>query len=85
MDDEKVFVPYDEAVKRLPDSPEIHTFRQSIANVLIGADWPRDDILSTLSAHAHAIEETGPMAQHMNHGLAIHDDRGALFIETRGR
>lgn len=85
MDDEKVFVPYAEAVTRLPDGDRIHTYRQSSMNVLIGADWFRDDLLAAIMEHADTIEETGPHAQHMHHGLAIHDHHGPLFIETKPR
>ena len=81
-DDEKVFVSYDEAVRRLPDGDEVHTFRNSIPGLLVGSDWSRDDILAALMA-APAIEETGPQAQAARHGLAIFDHMGVLFIETR--
>lgn len=68
------------AIKRLPAGDRIHTFRQS-GPMMIGADWARADILKLFEKHV--IYETGPKAQGMNHGLAIIDDIGALFIETK--
>ena len=78
---DKVFVPFNEAVKRLPDGEEIHTFRQN-SLALIGADWERSEIIALLRVHDGRIEETGPVAMRMHHGLAINDG-SALFIETK--
>lgn len=80
MSKEKVIVPFKEAKKRLTSGPMVHTFRQS-GFTMLGADWPKKDVLAIMKKHE--ISETGPMAQGMNHGLAITDDRGHLFIATK--
>jgi hypothetical protein len=81
MDDKKEFVDVQEAISRLPDGDSIHTFRQG-GPLLIGAAWPRADIIEFLEAAA-AIEVPGENAQSMGHGLAVHDEHGWLFIQTR--
>ena len=70
----------DEAIKRLPAGDTVHTYRQC-GPCLIGADWERDLLIEAMRM-AKAIEVTGPQAQAMNHGLAIFDKYGWLFIET---
>jgi len=74
-------VSFEEAKKRLPKRKMIHTFREAPFG-LLGAEWSKRDILKALKTHA--IKETGPMAKGANHGLAIHDEHGWLFIETMG-
>jgi hypothetical protein len=80
MDNEKEFISYDEAVKRLPAGDMVHTFRSN-GMLLVGCDHKRAALLDAMRA-APAIEIPGPQAQAMNHGLAIHDDHGWLFIAT---
>ena len=79
--DAREFISFEEAEKRLPDGPEVHTFRQAGA-MLLGADWERGGLLKAMR-EAEAIELTGPAATAMHHGLAIQDERGLLFIATR--
>ena len=78
MSDEKVFLTFEEAVKRLPDGDQIHTYRQS-GPMLLGADWDREELLDLL--RKSTIEESGENATRMSHGLVVNDD-GYLFIET---
>jgi hypothetical protein len=80
MDKEKVMVSFKEAKKRLPKGDMVHTFRQS-GPALIGADWPKKDVLAVMKKHE--VSETGPHAQATNHGLAITDESGYLFIATK--
>lgn len=80
MSKEKIIVPYEEAKKRLPAGSRVHTFRQS-GPMKIGADWTKKDVLAIM--RKHEISETGPMAQATNHGLAITDEVGHLFIATK--
>lgn len=77
---ERKTVTFEEAVKLLPAGERIHTFRQA-GPMMLGADHTREGLLAALKA-APAIEITGPGAQAMKHGLAIHDDHGVLFIEA---
>lgn len=81
MDDERETLTFEEAVKRLPDGNYVHTYRQA-GPILVGADHDRAALLEAMQK-ADAIDVTGPSAQAMHHGLAIFDDLGALFIETR--
>ena len=80
MDDDKKTLAFDEAVKLLPEGETVHTFRQAGA-MMLGADHLREKLLAAMQA-APEIHVTGPSAQAMKHGLAIHDDTGWLFIEA---
>jgi hypothetical protein len=80
-DNERVFLSYEDAVELLPEGDHIHTFRSNIPGVLVGADWPRDELLEAMKNHR--IELSGEMATGMQHGIVIIDKQGPLFIETR--
>ncbi|MBA7690248.1 hypothetical protein ES703_98772 [subsurface metagenome] len=80
MSEEKIIVPFGEAKKRLPEGNKVHTQRQS-GFMIIGADWDKKELLKTMKKYE--IRETGGMAKSMNHGLAIFDDSGWLFIATK--
>ena len=80
MTDGKELITFEEAVKRIPEGDNIHTFKQS-GPFLIGADSPRAELLEAMQKAA-AIEVTGDHAQSMNHGLAIRDGDTWLFIAT---
>lgn len=77
---DRVIVPFEEAVKRLPDKAEIHTFRNPAASILVGADWSREEVIAAM--RKHQVEETGPGASKMNHGLAFRDAGRWVFVET---
>ena len=77
--EQRVFLTYDEAVGMLPDGDTIHTFRSG-TGILLGVDHPRKSLLEKLKAHK--IELSGQLAKSMNHGIALIDDNGPLFIET---
>lgn len=70
-----------EAIKLLPDSETIHTFR-NLMGMLLGCDWDKKEIISALE-EVSEIQETGEMAQNMGHGLVIEHDGALLFIETK--
>jgi hypothetical protein len=74
-------IPLDDALLLLPEGEYIHSFRNS-PFALLGADWDRADLIAAMTA-APEIELTGPSAQSMDHGLAIKDEYGWLFIETK--
>jgi hypothetical protein len=87
MMDGPIATTFDEAVAALPRGKYVHTFMQSGASILIGADWTRKEIVDALRG-ADRIDVTGEQAQGMKHGLAIEHPRvpGAyLFIETARR
>lgn len=80
-DETPAIVSYDDAVAMLPDGDTIHTFRGSLP-MMIGADWPREGILSAL-AKTEVIQLSGPVATGMGHGLVVFDGGSYLFIETK--
>jgi hypothetical protein len=80
MEDERQPLTYDEAVAMLPDADHIHTFRGT-GPVLIGADWPRDELL--LVIQKYGAELSGENATRMGHGIVVIDDHGALFVEAK--
>lgn len=77
--DERVVVPFEEAVAMLPDGDDIHTFRSS-PMCLIGADWRREQIIEAI--RDGGVELAGPTATSMGHGLVLCNDR-TLFIATK--
>lgn len=79
MTDERVQVSLEDALKRIGDGGEIHTFRQW-AFGLIGADWPREKLIEAIEKYG--VEESGQLATSMHHGLVLMDGQGPLFIET---
>ena len=80
MNDEKEVIEFDAAARRLPNSEQVHTFRQA-GFAILGAGWDKASILNAMRK-ATEIQVTGPQAQAMNHGLCIFDEHGPLFIET---
>ena len=82
----KYYLNYDEAVSLLPNSEDIHTFKNAPFG-LIGADWSRGDILAELKKPDMVIELTGEQAKAMKHGMCAHNKNAKyqselLFIET---
>ncbi len=65
------------------DGPEpcVHTFVQPAASICVGADWALADVRAEFERHG--VEEAGPTAQAMNHGLVVHGAR-TVFFATRG-
>ena len=59
--------------------PHVHTFR-STAIALLGAHWSLEQIKASIERYG--IEESGPQATTLKHGLVIIDDRGPVFLET---
>lgn len=68
-------------IRKDEDGNYVHTFRNP-QGVLIGADWELDKLLAQM--REHGVEESGPAAQRMGHGLLTIDRWGhPLFIETK--
>lgn len=80
MDDDRVPLSVADAVSMLPDGERIHTFRSG-GRVLVGADWPRAELVAAIEEHG--AELSGEMATAMQHGICLFDHVGWLFIETR--
>lgn len=80
MSEDKISISLEEAKNRLPSGTIVHTYRQS-GYMIIGADWEKRELLRVMKKYK--IRETGGMAKRMDHGLAILDDRGWLFIATK--
>lgn len=81
MNEEKIFLTVEQAIKLLPDCDEIHTLLHS-GNCLIGSDHSREWIIEQLKK-APFIEVTGPAAQSIGHGIGIEKPLGWLFIKAR--
>jgi hypothetical protein len=79
--DERVVVPLDDAIARLCiEDGRVHTFRSS-AIAVIGAHWDLEDLVAAM--RTYGIEESGPEATGMRHGLVLIDKHGPVFIATR--
>ena len=80
MSEQAVMVAFDEAVTRLPDGEYIHTFSQYRVNLMVGCDWPRAELLDEMQKYT--VEESGPLATRMGHGLVLRRGGDNLFIAT---
>lgn len=78
-DDNSALITREQALSMLPDGDYIHTFRGQ--RIPIGADWPREKILSAISKYQ--FELTGPMATSTGYGMAFRDEHGVVFVATR--
>jgi predicted RNase H-like HicB family nuclease len=81
MDDERVYLNTDEAIRMLPDGDMIHTYRQGGGLVLIGADLERERLVEKIKSGKPEL--AGENATRSGHGLAIVDEYGLLYIETK--
>jgi len=80
--EKREFISFEQAIKMLPDKENIHTFR-STSICILGADHDRVGLIETMKKFQDKIELSGKVATGMGHGLALIDDRGPLFIETK--
>jgi len=81
MSSDRLTIPFEEAVKLLPEGESIHTFMNPAAAVLVVADWSRARILQVLH-QAEEIHVTGEQAQAMGHGLCVKFKGDWLFIKA---
>jgi hypothetical protein len=72
---------FEQAEKCLPDGDDIHTFSNPGAGMMIGFDWPRQELLKAMR-ESTAILVAGETAKGIGHGLVIEVDGRWLFIET---
>ena len=79
---EKTILSAEQAEAMLADGEDVHAFVNPGVNVLLGADWGREEVLQYLKT-ATSIELAGPAATRMKHGLAVHGDRGLVFFATK--
>lgn len=70
-----------QALAMLPNGNTIHTYRNPVGGVFIGADWARDEIARAL--HSYEVELTGPLAANAGYGLAFTDLYGVVFVKTK--
>jgi hypothetical protein len=75
----------EEAVARLrvQDDEMVHTFVVPAPMVLLGADWPLEEVKRVFEQHG--VEQSGPNMTAMKHGLAVMRDDGPVFFETNER
>lgn len=84
-DAERVVVAAERALERVVvseagDGRFVHTFRNGTLGLLLGADWPLDEVRELLGRHECA--EAGPLAEALGHGLVVVDELGPLFLQT---
>ncbi|MFA7121237.1 MAG: hypothetical protein WC277_07130 [Bacilli bacterium] len=80
--EDRVPLTTEQAIAMLPDGDTIHTFRNSIPGVLLGADWERADVLDAIDK-ATTREIGGPACCAMKHGLVVWTGDSPLFVECR--
>jgi hypothetical protein len=78
---ERVYLNAQEAIDMLADGPMIHTFRQA-GYMLIGADMKRKKVVEKIKKYKPEL--SGEVASRMKHGIVLSDDKGVLFIRTKG-
>jgi hypothetical protein len=92
----QLILTYDEAVARLTVHEDedgrrtVHAFLESPI-ALLGADWDEETVLALLREadaredETERINETGPAAQGMRHGVAVWTkDKGMVFFAASG-
>jgi hypothetical protein len=77
---DRVMLRHEDAVSMLPDGESVHTFRNA-GSILVGADWDRDELITHMAMHS--VEQAGPAATAMKHGMVLQDRHGWLFIATK--
>lgn len=80
MTNEKVILTPEQAMAMLPGGEDIHTFLSPAGGILIGADWRRSDVESSIQKYT--CEMAGEQATAMGHGLVVHIPNGPLFVAT---
>lgn len=96
LPDGQIILTYEEAVARLTVQEDedgrrtVHTFLDTPV-ALLGADWDEGTVLALLREAAgradetERINETGPLAQAMKHGMAVWTvDKGMVFFAAAG-
>lgn len=78
---DRTTLPFDEAIALIPEGDTIHTIRQFGASTL-GADIPRAELMEKLKV-AFLVKRAGAKSTRIGHGLALLDERGWLFVETK--
>ena len=76
---ERRSIPTQEAISLLADEEFIHVFI-SLPNVLLGADWKREEVVWAI--YEHRCEVGGSMCRRIGHGLVILKGNDPLFVEV---
>jgi len=77
---DRKFITPTEAISLLKNGDYVHTFRNS-AEILVGCDIKRENLIERLNANPDKIEIAGETARQMNHAIVL-DDGNYLFIEN---
>lgn len=80
MASERVFLTYEQAEALLPAGDEVHVFLNQAPNIIVGADWSRDEVLGLL--RGYRSELSGAMATRMGHGIGLIRGNERVFIAT---
>ena len=81
MNDDRKKLSVQEAITMLPDGDTIHVISNDAPGILIGADWPREDVISEFEISQ--LELAGPVAKSSGHGIAMLNKNGRWFVETK--
>ncbi len=79
MDEEREFVPYEQAVNMLADGDTIHCYTNPMPSVMVGADWDREEVLAFLKTNKPEL--AGKIATGMGHALHA----GGYWFATKVR
>lgn len=80
-EDQRVFLTYEQAEEMLPEGDHVHVVSNPSGGLMIGADWPRGDVLEAFRSGQPQL--AGPMAAGAGHGIAMIHDGRRLFFKTR--
>jgi hypothetical protein len=82
MSENREFISVEKALKLIGRKKTVHVFLNPRVDVLIGADWPMDDIKNLLSS-AETIEIGGEHCVRMGHSVVVTKDREHYFLESK--
>lgn len=81
MEQERKYLTPEQAIACLNEGDQIHTFLNP-GNILLGADWSREEVIETLQNHPDKIEIGGDQCRAMKHGLVVWRGDEPVFIEA---
>jgi hypothetical protein len=76
------FISKEKAIAMLPDRETLHVQINNIANLIIGSDWQKDQVIELITNNKPEL--AGELATSMGKGLAVITDEDRYFIETKG-
>lgn len=85
MTNPRQYLTFEQALSLIPSSEFIHCFTNP-AGMILGASWARHLLIREMKkAGPRELELAGETAMRLGHGIAFHDKRTTLFVETDER